>query len=154
MEALERELVYLWYYVTVQLEQIFGWWVLGMLIGSAVSVFAKDAIHRGVCLAAGEAPGDRGRGSCKRFGDRLAVVHVRHHPHRGLLFEGRHAGQLACRLYDELHSLKPAADCVQRGLRARRAGGADSLLLFLRDGRRAAAALVLPEKALFQFHRL
>ena len=46
MEALERELVYLWYYVTVQLEQIFGWWVLGMLIGSAVSVFAKDAIHR------------------------------------------------------------------------------------------------------------
>lgn len=46
MEVLERELVYLWYYVTVQLEQIFGWWVLGMLIGSAVSVFAKDAIHR------------------------------------------------------------------------------------------------------------
>ena len=46
MEVLERELVYLWYYITVQLEQIFGWWVLGMLIGSAVSIFAKDAIHR------------------------------------------------------------------------------------------------------------
>ena len=36
----------IWYYFTVQLEQIFRWWVLGMLIGSAVSVFAKDSIHR------------------------------------------------------------------------------------------------------------
>lgn len=40
---LHREAVYLWYYFTVQLEQILGWWVLGMLVGSAVSVFAKDA---------------------------------------------------------------------------------------------------------------
>ena len=46
MEILRRELVYIWYYFTVQLEQIFGWWVLGMVIGSAVSVFAKDSIHR------------------------------------------------------------------------------------------------------------
>lgn len=46
MDALRREWVYIWYYFTVQLEQIFRWWVLGMLIGSAVSVFAKDSIHR------------------------------------------------------------------------------------------------------------
>lgn len=46
MEALRREFVYLWYYFSVQFEQIFGWWVLGMVIGSAVSVFAKDHIHR------------------------------------------------------------------------------------------------------------
>lgn len=46
MEILRRELVYIWYYVTVQLEQILGWWVFGMVVGSAVSVFAKDAIHR------------------------------------------------------------------------------------------------------------
>ena len=46
MEILRRELIYLWYYFSVQLEQIFGWWVLGMVIGSAVSVFAKDTIHR------------------------------------------------------------------------------------------------------------
>lgn len=46
MEILRRELVYIWYYFTVQLEQIFGWWVLGMVIGSTVSVFAKDSIHR------------------------------------------------------------------------------------------------------------
>ena len=46
MDILRRELIYIWYYFTVQLEQIFGWWVLGMVIGSAVSVFAKDYIHR------------------------------------------------------------------------------------------------------------
>lgn len=42
---LRRELIYLWYYFSVQLEQIFGYWVLGLLIGSAVSVFLKDYIH-------------------------------------------------------------------------------------------------------------
>ena len=46
MEILRREFIYIWYYLTVQLEQIFGWWVLGMVIGSEVSVFAKDYIHR------------------------------------------------------------------------------------------------------------
>lgn len=46
MDVLRREWIYIWYYFTVQMEQIFGWWVLGMVIGSAVSVFAKDAIHR------------------------------------------------------------------------------------------------------------
>ena len=46
MEILRREFIYIWYYFTVQLEQIFGWWVLGMGIGSGVSVFAKDYIHR------------------------------------------------------------------------------------------------------------
>ena len=46
MEAVRRELIYIWYYFSVQFEQIFGWLVLGMTIGSAVSVFAKDTIHR------------------------------------------------------------------------------------------------------------
>ena len=46
MEILQREFVYIWYYFTVQLDQIFVYWVLGMAIGSAVSVFAKDYIHR------------------------------------------------------------------------------------------------------------
>lgn len=45
MDILQRELIYLWYYFTVQLEQIFGWWVLGMVIGSAISAFAKDKLH-------------------------------------------------------------------------------------------------------------
>ena len=46
MEIIRREFIYIWYYFTIQLEQIFRWWVLGMVIGSAVSVFAKDYIHQ------------------------------------------------------------------------------------------------------------
>ena len=44
-ELLRREAVYLWYYFDLQFRQIFWYWVLGMVIGSAVSVFAKDRIH-------------------------------------------------------------------------------------------------------------
>ncbi len=54
MEVLRREFIYIWYYFTVQLEQIFGWWVLGMVIGSAVSVFAKDYIHHAFRLLQGK----------------------------------------------------------------------------------------------------
>ncbi len=45
LEIIQREAVYLWYYFSVQFEQIFKYWVLGMLIGSAVSVFLKERIH-------------------------------------------------------------------------------------------------------------
>ena len=44
-ELLQREFIYLWYYFELQFRQIFGYWVLGMAIGSCISVFAKDAIH-------------------------------------------------------------------------------------------------------------
>lgn len=43
--VLHREFVYIWYYFTMQLRQIFPYWVLGMVIGSFVSVFAKEYIH-------------------------------------------------------------------------------------------------------------
>lgn len=42
---LQREFIYIGYYFLIQLRQIAGYWVLGMVIGSLVSVFAKDAIH-------------------------------------------------------------------------------------------------------------
>ncbi len=45
MEIIQREAVYLWYYFTLQLRQIFPYWVLGMVIGSVISVFVKDKIH-------------------------------------------------------------------------------------------------------------
>ena len=44
-DILHREFVYLWYYFDVQLRQIFGYWVLGILLGSCISVFLKDKIH-------------------------------------------------------------------------------------------------------------
>ena len=45
MKILQREAIYLWYYFDVQLRQIFWYWVLGMAVGSAVSVFLKKQIH-------------------------------------------------------------------------------------------------------------
>ncbi len=45
LDIIRRELVYINYYFEVQLRQIAGYWVLGMVVGSLVSVFAKDAIH-------------------------------------------------------------------------------------------------------------
>ncbi len=45
-EVLRREIVYLWYYFDLQLRQIFWYWILGMAIGSFISVFAKERIHR------------------------------------------------------------------------------------------------------------
>lgn len=44
-EIINREAVYLWYYFSVQIEQLFPFWVLGMVLGSVVSVFFKERIH-------------------------------------------------------------------------------------------------------------
>ena len=43
--VISREALYIWYYFFIQLKQIFWYWVLGMVIGSLISVFAKDKIH-------------------------------------------------------------------------------------------------------------
>ena len=45
IEIIKRELIYLWYYIDIQLHQILIYWILGILIGSFVSVFAKDKIQ-------------------------------------------------------------------------------------------------------------
>ncbi len=44
-EVLRREFVYVWYYFTVQLRQIALYYVLGIVLGSVISVFVKDRIH-------------------------------------------------------------------------------------------------------------
>ena len=42
IDLLRREFIYLWYYFELQLKQIFGYWALGIVIGSVISVFLKD----------------------------------------------------------------------------------------------------------------
>ena len=44
-EWLQREAIYLWYYLDIQFRQIAPYWALGILLGSAVSVFGKKYIH-------------------------------------------------------------------------------------------------------------
>lgn len=45
MELIKREIIYLWYYIDIQIRQIFIYWLIGILIGSFISVFAKEKIH-------------------------------------------------------------------------------------------------------------
>lgn len=54
LDVLRREGIYLWYYFSIQLEQIWGYWVLGMVLGSVISVFAKDHIHSLFCSMHGK----------------------------------------------------------------------------------------------------
>ena len=42
---LRREFIYIWYYFEIQFRQIFLYWVIGIVIGSCISVFLKDRIH-------------------------------------------------------------------------------------------------------------
>ena len=48
IEVLRREFVYIWYYFYLQLRQILPYWIIGMVIGSVISVFVKDKIHGAV----------------------------------------------------------------------------------------------------------
>lgn len=46
LDTLRREGIYLWYYFSLQLEQIFRYWAIGIVIGSVISVFGKARIHQ------------------------------------------------------------------------------------------------------------
>ena len=46
LETVRREFIYLWYYFSVQFRQIALYYLLGMALGSLVSVFGKDTIHK------------------------------------------------------------------------------------------------------------
>ena len=45
IDILHREFVYVWYYFTIQFQQIFQYYALGIVLGSVISVFVKDHIH-------------------------------------------------------------------------------------------------------------
>ena len=45
IEIIRREAVYLWYYFDLQLRQILPYFLLGIVLGSIISVFVKDKIH-------------------------------------------------------------------------------------------------------------
>lgn len=45
LEIIRREAVYLWYYFELQLSQILPYFIVGIVLGSVISVFVKDKIH-------------------------------------------------------------------------------------------------------------
>ena len=92
MDILKREFVYVWYYFSVQLEQIFRYWVLGMVLGSAISVFGKNKIHSAFSALGDKKAGGAGADSRKPAGDRLPSLYVWNHSPGGFLFQKRNAG--------------------------------------------------------------
>ncbi len=44
IDSLHREAIYILYYFELQFRQIFGYWILGIVLGSCISVFLKDKI--------------------------------------------------------------------------------------------------------------
>jgi len=68
LDILQREAIYLWYYADLQFRQIFWYWVLGMLLGSAVSVFAKGWIHDAAVKAGQRMPGWLGLATASALG--------------------------------------------------------------------------------------
>lgn len=57
IDIIKREAIYLWYYFDIQLRQIFWYWVFGILLGSAISVFAKKWIHAAAEFLGKKIPG-------------------------------------------------------------------------------------------------
>jgi len=45
IDILQRELIYFWYFFSIQFGQIFKYWVFGMFLGSLISVFGKEKLH-------------------------------------------------------------------------------------------------------------
>jgi len=46
IDTLQREAIYLWYFFSIQFQQIVWYWILGIIIGSVISVFVKNKIHQ------------------------------------------------------------------------------------------------------------
>lgn len=42
LAVIQSEAIYLWYYFSIQFHQIVPYWIIGMMIGSLVSVFLKE----------------------------------------------------------------------------------------------------------------
>ena len=46
IDILQREAIHLWYYFSIQFEQIVWYWAIGIVIGSLISVFGKKQIQQ------------------------------------------------------------------------------------------------------------
>ena len=46
IDSLRREFIYLWFYFSIQFEQIFRYYTFGIVLGSAISIFGKQKIYQ------------------------------------------------------------------------------------------------------------
>ena len=148
LKVISREAVYLWYYFSVQLEQLLPYWVLGMVLGSAVSVFLKDRIHNTFRALGEKKLGVLGTAAASVLGIASPLCMYGTIP---IAASFSKSGMKDDWLAAFMMSSEPAADSVQR-----RAGGdcpyrKDCNLFFVRRHCRTAGADFLSQKAIFQF---
>lgn len=93
---IRREMVYFWYYFSIQFNQIFRYWVLGMVLGSVISVFFKDGIHRMFRSLGEKKPGIAGILACGFYDELHSVKSAACHLQCGIGTDG------ACRAHCEL----------------------------------------------------
>jgi len=46
IDSIRRELIFFWFYFTIQFDQIAPYWAVGIILGSIISVFGKERIHK------------------------------------------------------------------------------------------------------------
>ena len=70
-DFIEREIIYLWYYLDILCRQIVPFYIIGTLLGSAISVFAKDRIHALLV-----------KSKLKKFGNMQKITSLKQHTQR------------------------------------------------------------------------
>ncbi len=139
-DILHREFVYLWYYFTLQFRQIFPYLVLGIVLSSAIPVFAKDCIHEAFRLLQGKKLGFLGIVVASALGIASPICMYGTIPL---------AASFSRSFYDELDTSQPSAYNLQRRTQCHCAYGAHSFLLLVRDFCGAFGKSVLSRQAIF-----
>lgn len=112
LDFLQREAIYLWYYFDIQLRQIFWYWVLGMGVGSAVSVFLKGRIHGALRTLGQKKLGYFGIFVSSVLGIASPLCMYGTIP-SGVIFQKRRTECLAGCLYDEFLPAESTTDPIQ-----------------------------------------
>ena len=92
LSVLKREFIYVSSYFMIQLRQILPYWIMGMVLGSVISVFVKDKIHGAVTKLGEHKLGVFGIVIASILGIASPALHVWHNPACGIVFAQGHPG--------------------------------------------------------------
>ena len=111
---IQREAVYLWYYLDIQIRQIAPYWALGIVLGSFVSVFGEKYIHGAFAKIGQRKMGWLGVIPASILGIASPLCMYGTIPIAASFSEQGGEGRLPGRLHDVQHFAEPAADLLQR----------------------------------------
>ena len=151
---IQREAIYLWYYFDIQLRQILPYWAAGIVIGSIISVFGKDKIHKLLTVIQDKHLGHSGNYPICAFGYRLAALYVRHNSYSRVIFTKGIARRLSRGVYDVQCAFKSAAFNLQCRSRFYRTHNTLCFVFPVRHYGGCAYSGVLQGQEIFQLHEI